>query len=115
MGFKDDYYSTPIHPGHNPYLQEALNKINMKKLPTAEQFLLISGCQRMNCNGEDCDFFEDVQPANLIEFAKLHVQAALKAASKNAEINYDDEEDGDIVFSINKKTILNSYSLENII
>ena len=32
MGFKDDNYATPTHRGHNPYLQEALNKLSdMKK------------------------------------------------------------------------------------
>lgn len=107
MGFKDDYYSTPIHPGHNPYLQESLNKISMKKIPTAEEIL-----REYNMHSQESDWRTIVA---MKEFAKLHVQAALKDASKNAEINYDDEEDGDIVFSINKKTILNSYPLENII
>ena len=27
MGFNDDNYATPTHRGHNPYLQEALNKL----------------------------------------------------------------------------------------
>jgi hypothetical protein len=38
---------------------------------TAEEFLIRQGCQRMDCDGENCNFFEDVQPKDLIEFAKL--------------------------------------------
>ena len=37
---------------------------------TAEEFLIRQGCQRMDCDGENCNFFEDVQPKDLIEFAK---------------------------------------------
>jgi hypothetical protein len=37
---------------------------------TAEEFLIRQGCQRMDCVGENCNFFEDVQPKDLIEFAK---------------------------------------------
>ena len=48
-------------------------------IPTAEEFLLQQDCLR---NVED--YFDDVQPIDLIEFAKLHVQAALEAASDNA-------------------------------
>ena len=40
----------------------------------AEEFLIRQGCQRMCCNDPECngvgDFFEDVQPKDLIEFAK---------------------------------------------
>ena len=41
-----------------------------KMIPTAEEFLLQQDCLR---NVED--YFDDVQPIDLIEFAKLHVQA----------------------------------------
>ena len=90
----------------------------MENIPTAEEFLIRRGCQRMDCDGEEaCDFFEDVQPGDIIEFAKLHVEAALKAASDNAKIHserivtlggtrYED--------SVDKKSILNSYPPENI-
>ena len=46
----------------------------------------------------------------MIEFAKLHVTEALKEASEKAEIedlSYDDR-------IVNVKSILNTYSLENI-
>ena len=41
---------------------------------TAEEFLIRQGCQRMDCDGENCNFFEDVQPKDLIEFAKLQAE-----------------------------------------
>ena len=40
----------------------------------AEKFLIRQGCQRMDCDGENCNFFEDVQPKDLIEFAKWQAQ-----------------------------------------
>ena len=51
----------------------------------------------------------------MIEFAKLHVQAALKAVSENAELDYwkgDCQLCGSNV--INKESILNAYPLTNI-
>ena len=53
----------------------------------------------------------------LIEFAKMHVQEALKQASVEAEVEhelsnpYDPNSEYQIV---NKDSILNAYSLENI-
>jgi hypothetical protein len=44
----------------------------------AEEFLIRQGCQRMCCNDPECngvgDFFEDVQPKDLIEFAKWQAE-----------------------------------------
>jgi hypothetical protein len=40
----------------------------------AEKFLIRQGCQRMDCDGENCNFFEDVQPKDLIEFAKWQAE-----------------------------------------
>ena len=54
----------------------------------------------------------------LIEFAKMHVQEALKQASVEAEVEhelsnpYDSNSEYTIV---NKESILNAYPLENII
>lgn len=50
--------------------------------------------------------------AAMIEFAKLHVEAALKAATNNAKMDSDpfDYEDE----WIDKDSILNAYPLENI-
>ena len=49
----------------------------------------------------------------MIEFAKLHVEAALKAASENSELEGDEESNFDYI-CINKQSILNAYPLENI-
>lgn len=78
---------------------------------TAEEFLVKQGCQRMCCDNLECngvgDFFEDVQPKDLIEFTKIHVEAALKAASENVTTTrvYGD-------YKVNKESILNAYPLE---
>lgn len=48
-----------------------------------------------------------------IEFAKLHVEAALKAASEKALLG--NTENGVYsVLAVSKESILNAYSLENI-
>ena len=77
----------------------------MSKIPTAEEFL------RKNIDyvlEKDCK--EDVENA-MIEFAKLHVEAALKAASENANTK-------DVPFTddveVDEDSILNSYSTDNI-
>ena len=58
----------------------------------------------------------------MIEFAKLHVEAALKEASEKV-VMYDDNEDGHYVdeegnypefLLIDRHSILNSYPLDNI-
>jgi hypothetical protein len=77
----------------------------MEKIPTAEQIAYNS---KFNNSGlihyKDC--------AKLMNsFAKLHVQAALKAANENAIISY---EATDMEPYINKDSILNAYPLENI-
>ena len=63
----------------------------------------------------------------LIEFAKMHVQEALKQASEKAFVEYIDLNtdeifdytdvitDDDVEVNINKDSILNAYPLENII
>jgi hypothetical protein len=49
----------------------------------------------------------------MIEFAKLHVEAALKAAVDNVEM-YDFDSHGEYCPDIDDESILNSYPLENI-
>jgi len=75
-----------------------MNKEN--KIPTAEEF--------MYENLESMDQ-RDVEHI-MIEFAKLHVQAALEAASEHAEIDMLEFYD----FELNKQSIFNAYPLENI-
>ena len=63
-----------------------------------------------------------VLPKVLIEFAKLHVEAALKEASEKAEIcetwgNNDYESDDPVGYythHVDGSSILNSYPLDNI-
>lgn len=68
---------------------------------------------------------EDFKTA-LIEFTKLHVEAALEEASKNAYVEYIDLKtneifdytdvitDDDVGANVNKSSILNAYPVENI-
>ena len=87
---------------------------NMEKIPTAEDFL--------NQKQETVSHFEfDIRDV-MIDFAKLHVEAALKEASEAATINKNKgqltgREFGNVTdgsYSINQPSILNSYSLDNI-
>jgi hypothetical protein len=90
------------------------NKINMKKVPTAEEFL----------RGKP--FSIESIHSNMIVFAAMHVRAALKEASENAEVRitenalneegscYTTYDDGVISATCDKKSILNAYPLENI-
>lgn len=77
----------------------------MNKIPTAEEFL------KKNIDYVlEIDAKNDVEEA-MIEFAKLHVEAALKAASEDAhtkDVPYTDD------VEVDKDSILNSYSIDNI-
>ena len=79
----------------------------MTKIPTAEEMfkanpILPEGVERQACI------------AFMKTFAKLHVEAALKEASENADYITDGQEHITDVW-IDKDSILNSYSLDNII
>jgi hypothetical protein len=80
------------------------------KIPTAEEllknnFLLIE-------NDKTCEAHTHLVVKQMIEFAKLHVTAALKEASEKA---YYRDTNGFIeTSSENKQSILNSYPLTNI-
>ena len=63
-------------------------------------------------NRDESGVFNEVDIVQaMIEFAKLHVEAALKAASENAQTECD--EGGELGF-VNKETILDAYPLTNI-
>ena len=96
---------------------------------TAVEFLIQKGIAnplgelwRLNLS-RDCyaQSEKDIQKA-MIEFAKLHVEAALKEASENATINKNKgqvtgREFGNVTdgsYSINQPSILNSYPLDKI-
>ena len=84
----------------------------MKKLPTADEFY----------DKSDHDSIIDI----MIDFAKLHVEAALKEASKKTFVEFIDltsDEifdysdvlyDDNIGITVNKESILNAYPLTNI-
>ncbi len=65
----------------------------MEKIPTAKEFI--------NKKIDGKVFFDYEVPDILIEFAKLHVDAALEEASEKVGLSY-------------KQSILNSYPLDNI-
>jgi len=70
---------------------------------TAEEFL--------KGDEENEPWTGDIKGA-MIEFAQFHVEAALKAASEKAEVEYPKwKEDG---YDVKKSSILNAYSLSNI-
>ena len=74
-------------------------------IPRAEEFL------------NDIRYVTYSLDEKLITFAKLHVEAALLAASKNSEIiDVSPHQDGGDpgYFSVNEDSILNAYSLTNI-
>jgi len=66
----------------------------MSKLPTAEEFLKREDLPTDILSGDDINYA-------MVEFAKLHVEAALKTASGQA-------------FSDSKYAVENSYPLDNI-
>jgi hypothetical protein len=90
-------------------MKKFTDKINESvegKIPTAYQFLT-------NFTDEPDD---DTIYEAMVEFAKLHVEAALKEASEKASLTdfaYEFLQEG-APDAIDKDTILNSYSLENI-
>ena len=75
----------------------------MEKIPTAREFYDVHD--------------SDDAVVMMIDFAKMHVEAALKEASENAKAHL--EHNGEWVSTnvksrVNKDSILNSYPLENI-
>lgn len=82
----------------------------MKQLPTAEQFLRFKS--DISEDKTSVEYLTDCEVEEImIEFAKMHVQAALKAASEKATAG-----DSDMYFSslIDEESILNSYPESNI-
>jgi len=81
------------------YLLKHINK-NLKMIPTAEDLL---NKYRFKAGQHIGNSDYDLMAQYAIEFAKLHVQEALKAAHRNMQLP-----DEDLEFT------LDSYSLENI-
>ena len=87
------------------------------KISTVEEFLVAQGVfykpEISNFNlvtTRDAHVFtqKNIKRA-MIEFAKLHVQAALEEASENVEVNGNTPQK-----RIDRQSILNTYPLENI-
>jgi hypothetical protein len=72
-------------------------------IPTAEDFF-----------AEHCVEMDSTVAKQMIEFAKLHVQAALKAADDNADVTVVDVCMSGVIWGVDSETILNAYPLENI-
>lgn len=85
----------------------------MNKIHTAEQFFE-QWCK--NKGYISIDEADDIKEC-LIEFTKLHVEAALKTAAEKAETyleTYSSPYSSEWTRLIDKKSILNAYPLENI-
>jgi hypothetical protein len=90
----------------------------MKKIPTAEEFL------KSEIYNPWGDAWTDIMSDNDLKAcmeayanmkAKLHVKAALEAASESARVGRDWTESlGTEYHYVEKRTILNAYPLENI-
>lgn len=80
-------------------------------IPTAEEFLKNKPFMRDDL---ECDTNYQL----MIEFAKLHVEAALKAAAENIRTRYTQAPIGEgelnIIEYVDKNSILNAYPLTNI-
>ena len=77
-------------------------------IPTSEEFL--KEYELGNTGKID---IEDARES-IIEFAKLHVESALKEASENATTINKPKFKGDINYVVDGDSILNAYPLENI-
>jgi hypothetical protein len=75
----------------------------MSTIPTAREFQWIKKKYR-----------DDVAKEIMIEFAQLHVEAALKAAYNNSECVNKAKFSGDQNWQVDEDSILNSYPLEQI-
>lgn len=90
------------------------------KIPTAEEFVEdeLKDLQGFKSAGvlDSLGFYDVVEMLN--KYAKLHVEAALKAAAKDAKINierWSHAELPSLSFNvIDKNSILNAYPLTNI-
>ena len=83
----------------------------MKKIPTAKKiYHNVTGCVLESYHKPDIE-------KAMIEFAKFHVKAALEEASEKAKITYEYTGNTGSEYCdeyVDKDSILNSYSLDNI-
>ena len=83
----------------------------MEKIPTAKKvYHAVTGCVLESHHNPDIE-------KAMIEFAKLHVEAALEEASEKAKVTYEYTGNTGSEYCdeyVDKDSILNSYSLDNI-
>ena len=72
-------------------------------IPTAENFF-----------AEHCVEIDSTVAKQMIEFAKLHVTAALNEAANEADVTVIDVDMTDVIWGVDVNTILNAYPLTNI-
>ena len=94
----------------------------MSKIPTAK--LILTGKETCEPEYPTVSKYDALEA--MIEFAKLHVEEALKQAFNNSEMRVsendisehpsftDNYDDGFVTITISKESILNAYPLENI-
>ena len=81
----------------------------MEKIPTAlEVWYSRNPTHDTDLDTGEDKFYKTIQMC-MIEFAKLHVKAALETASLNGEVGYDG-----VTPEIDKESILSAYPLTNI-
>lgn len=88
---------------------DKINESVENRIPTAEEFFDSSSLKISN--DTEYKYIQKVIKEKAIEFAKLHVEAALKAASEDAhtkDVPYTDD------VEVDKDSILSAYPLENI-
>ena len=93
---------------------DKINESVENKIPTAEEFFDSSSLKISN--DTEYKYIQKVIKEKAIEFAKLHVEAALKEASEKASLTdfaYEFLQEG-APDAIDKETILKAYPLDNI-
>jgi hypothetical protein len=94
---------------------------NLDSMITAEEFLRYKS--NINEDKNCVEYLKDSEVEDImIEFAKLHVEAALKEASEKVEVDYNLSKDynktllvdENIEIYVINSSILNAYPLENI-
>lgn len=92
----------------------------MKQLPTAEELMTRDANEHsyetwgeMMYDTHEHSQIEYTREV-MIEFAKLHVQAALEMAYQRAEVYNKAKFPGDVNYQVEPESILNAYPLENI-
>jgi hypothetical protein len=86
----------------------------MSKIPTAEEYCEQTNRGNISGGWEDSSQYEEVKKL-MVEFANLHVQAALEAAAKKATYTYrlphdDEDEKAGFKFVAIREQILKAYS-----